>query len=54
MKLFGAMILGLAAAGPVEYASSEEKFMKREIEYCASQRLSPQGIELSLKHTLRN
>ena len=44
MKLFGAIILGLAAAGPVEYGSDEENFMKRECDYCAANRLSRQGI----------
>ena len=44
MKLFGAMILGLATAGTVEFGSDEEKFMKREVDYCADHRLSRQGI----------
>ena len=43
MKIFGAMILGLATAGTVEFGSDEEKFMKREIEYCVENRLSNQG-----------
>ena len=54
MKLFGAMILALAAADPVEFSNDEEKFMKREIEYCATNRLSPQGIELTLMNPQRN
>ena len=36
MKLFEAMILGLATAGTVEFGSDEEKFMKREVDYCAA------------------
>ena len=46
MKLFGTFILGLAAAGAVEYGSDEEKFMKREVDYCAANRLSRQGMKL--------
>ena len=47
MKLFGTVILGLAAAGPVEYGSDEEKFMKRECDYCAHHRLSRQGKKIN-------
>ena len=44
------MILGLATAGTVEFGSDEEKFMKREVDYCAAQRLSRQGIKLNLMY----
>merc|ERR1711973_489072 len=49
MKLFGAMILGLATAGTVEFGSDEEKFMKREVDYCAAQRLSRQECATRMK-----
>jgi len=49
MKLFGAILLGLAAAGPVEYGSDEENFMKRECDYCAANRLSRQECATRMK-----
>ena len=44
MKVFAAIFCGLAAARSAEFGSDEEKFMKRELEYCYDYKLSNQGL----------
>ena len=43
MRISAAILVGLVTTKSVEFGSDEEKFMKREIEYCVENRLSNQG-----------
>ena len=43
MRILATIVFGLVATKSVEFGSDEEKFMKREIEYCVENRLSNQG-----------
>lgn len=43
MRIMAAIVVGLVTTKSVEFGSDEEKFMKREIEYCVENRLSNQG-----------
>ena len=43
MRILATILASLVATKSVEFGSDEEKFMKREIDYCVENRLSNQG-----------